>query len=108
LKDVPKLIFNHFNEEVRPNLRDSPFIRLPVDTVSDQRILVFKYLKEDLLTLVRKKIPTDATKRILKDSLKGLAEMHDQDIIHLGNATFHDRTLPKLTGVRHKGRQHHG
>jgi serine/threonine protein kinase len=84
LKDVPEVMFNHFNEEIRPNLRDSPFLRLPMDSISDQRILVFKYLEEDLLSLVRKRIPMHLTKRILKDSLKGLVEMHEQDIVHLG------------------------
>lgn len=83
LKDIPELIFDHFNEEIRPNLRDSPFIRLPVDTIPDERIFVFRYLKEDLLSLVRKQISMHVTKKILKDSLRGLNELHSQDIIHL-------------------------
>ncbi|KAF1921810.1 kinase domain-containing protein [Ampelomyces quisqualis] len=83
LKDIPELIFHHFNKEVRPNLRDSPFIRLPVDTIPEERIFVLRYLKEDLLSLVRREISMQTTKRILKDSLRGLVELHSQDIIHL-------------------------
>ncbi|KAF1842332.1 kinase-like protein [Cucurbitaria berberidis CBS 394.84] len=67
LKDIPELIFDHFNEEIRPNLRDSPFIRLPVDTIPNKHIFISMHV----------------TKKILKDSLRGLVELHSQDIIHL-------------------------
>jgi hypothetical protein len=95
LKDIPELIFDHVNEEVRPDLRDSHFIRLPVDTIPDKRVFIFRYLKEDLLSLVRKQIPMPITRRILKDSLSGLNEMHSQDIIHLGNGALFRMTMPK-------------
>jgi hypothetical protein len=77
-------MFDHFNEEIRPNLRDSPFLRLPVDTITGHRVFVFRYLTEDLLSLVRKQISMPLTKKILKDSLRGLVNIHSQDIIHLG------------------------
>jgi hypothetical protein len=108
LKDIPELIFDHFNEEIRPNLGNSPFIRLPADTIPSERIFVFEYLKEDLLSLVRKHISMHATKKILKDILRGLVEMHNQDIIHLGEHPLSTITMPKLTNTRHQGRQHHG
>ena len=93
LKDIPELIFNHFNEEIRPNLRDCPFIRLPVDTISGERIFVFRYLKEDLLSVVKRDISMQSAKRILKDSLRGLVELHDQDVVHLGNEAFQQTTM---------------
>lgn len=80
LKDIPELIFDYFSEEVRPNLRDSPFIRLPVDTIPGQRIFVFEYLKENLLSLVKRGMSKQTAKNIPKDSLRGLVELHSQDI----------------------------
>jgi hypothetical protein len=45
------------------------------------------------MSLVRKQIPMYATKIILKDSLRGLTEMHSQDVIHLGDEALpHDNT----------------
>ncbi|KAG4439251.1 hypothetical protein IFR05_005289 [Cadophora sp. M221] len=83
LKDVPEAIFSNFNEQMQPKLRKSPYIRLPWDTIPGQRIFVYKYLADDFLSLVRKQIPKQATKQILRDSLRGIAELHDQQIVHL-------------------------
>ena len=84
LKDIPKDIFSNFNEGIRPRLRENRYIRLPSDTIPNQRIYVYKYLTDDFLNLVRKKIPVQARKQILKASLRGIAELHDRDIVHLG------------------------
>ncbi|KAH9864673.1 hypothetical protein J1614_010608 [Plenodomus biglobosus] len=83
LKDIPVNIFSAFNEDIRPRLPKSPRIRVPLDDIPDQRIFVYQYLKEDFLDLVRKPIPMYARKQILKAALQGIAEMHDQDIVHL-------------------------
>ncbi|KAF1808533.1 kinase domain-containing protein [Eremomyces bilateralis CBS 781.70] len=83
LKDIPKDIFSGFNENIRPRLRENPYIRLPSDTILDQRIFVYRYLTDDFLSLVRKQIPMQARKQILKASLRGIAELHDRDIVHL-------------------------
>jgi serine/threonine protein kinase len=86
LKDNPKGIHENFYERVKPNVRESPLIRLPVDEIPEQRIFVYNYLKEDLLSLVRKRIPLHTTRHILRESLRGIAELHDQDIVHLGTS----------------------
>lgn len=96
LKDIPELIFEHFNDEVRPNLRDSPFIRLPVDVIPDKRIFVFEFLEEDLFSLIKKQVPPHITRKILKDSLQGMAESHSQDIVHLGN-----QNISTVHGIRY-------
>ncbi|KAL2369381.1 hypothetical protein RJ035_003549 [Blastomyces gilchristii] len=83
LKDIPKTIFSNFNEDIRPRLRESPFLRLPHDTIPDQRIFVYKYMDDDFLSLVRKQISMQARKQILKASLQGIAELHSHDIVHL-------------------------
>jgi len=105
---MPELVFDHFNEEIRPNLRDSPFIRLPVDTIPEERIFVFSWLKEDLLSLVRREISMQTKKHILKDSLRGLVELHSQDIVHLGNEAFYKTKYFDLTRSRYQGGQHYG
>ncbi|KFY90857.1 hypothetical protein V500_04927 [Pseudogymnoascus sp. VKM F-4518 (FW-2643)] len=83
LKDISEDILSNFNEKIRPQLRESPFIRLPWDTIPNQRIFVYKYLTDDILSLIREQISIRARKRILRDSLRGIAELHDQEVVHL-------------------------
>jgi hypothetical protein len=56
-----------------------------VDTIPDQRIFVYKYLNNDFLSLARNRIPVRARREILRSTLQGIAEIHDRDIVHLGN-----------------------
>ncbi|PGH16902.1 serine/threonine protein kinase [Polytolypa hystricis UAMH7299] len=83
LKDILKAIFSSFNEDIRPRLRESPFLQLPHDTIPDQRIFVYRYMNNDFLSLVRKQLSMQARKQILKASLRGIAELHNHDIVHL-------------------------
>lgn len=85
MKDIPKDIFSGFNEKIWPQLRESPYIRLPWDTIPGQRIFVYKYLTDDFLDLVKKQIPMQSRKQILKATLEGIAELHDRDVVHLGD-----------------------
>jgi hypothetical protein len=41
-------------------------------------------MSDDLLTPMRNGISIKARKQILKASLKGIAELHSHDIVHLG------------------------
>jgi tRNA A-37 threonylcarbamoyl transferase component Bud32 len=63
-------------------------MRLPLDTIPDQRIFVYEYLNDDFLSLVQNQIPVRARKEILKATLQGIADMHDRDIVHLGIPTI--------------------
>ncbi|RAK96387.1 putative calcium/calmodulin dependent protein kinase [Aspergillus ibericus CBS 121593] len=83
LKDIPKDIFDNFHERIQPQLQKSPYIRLPCDIIPGERILVYRYLNEDFLDLVKKGIALRARKQILKASLRGIAELHDRDVVHL-------------------------
>lgn len=47
-------------------------------------MFVFDYFADHLLHLGQKDLPLETTKKILKDCLRGIAEMHDQDIVHTG------------------------
>ncbi|KAJ9375779.1 hypothetical protein DTO063F5_9176 [Paecilomyces variotii] len=57
-------------------------VRLAQDTVPEKSIFVFEYFADHLLHLAREDLPLEVKKRILKDTLRGIAELHDQDIVH--------------------------
>lgn len=54
------------------------------DTIPEQSMFVYKYFTDELLSLTQKDLPIGLTKRILKDTLRGLAVLHDQNIVHTG------------------------
>ena len=66
---------------------DSPYIRLLHDTVPGNSMFVYRYFTGHLLSLARKKLPIALVKRILKDALRGLAALHDQNIVHNGKSS---------------------
>ena len=65
-------------------LRDCHYLRLPYDKVPEQSLFIYEYCTGHLLSLAQKWLPIALTKRILKDALRGLAALHDHDIIHNG------------------------
>lgn len=65
-------------------LSSCPYLRLLQDTIPEQSMFVYKYFTDDLLSLARKGLPITLAKRILKDTLRGLAVLHDQNIVHTG------------------------
>lgn len=81
---MPLSISEHFSRDIHPRLPRSPRIRLPLDTIPDRHTLVYKYLSDDLLSLVKQQVSERALKQILKASLQGIAELHDCDMVHLG------------------------
>ncbi|KAL1960340.1 hypothetical protein VTO42DRAFT_8300 [Malbranchea cinnamomea] len=81
LKFVSKETFDYFQDIYR-SLSGCPYVRALHDTVPDQLVFVFKFAREDLLRLARKDLPIEATKKILKDTLRGLAALHDQHVVH--------------------------
>ncbi|TPX24389.1 hypothetical protein DIZ76_013735 [Coccidioides immitis] len=52
------------------------------DTIPKKSMFVFEYFADHLLHLAQKDLPLEVTKRILRDALRGIAELHDQDIVH--------------------------
>ena len=53
-------------------------------------MFVYRYLTTDFLNLpVKKELPLDITKRVLRDALQGLAALHDNNIMHNGIPSCH-------------------
>jgi serine/threonine protein kinase len=65
-------------------LRGCPYLRLSHDIVPKPSMFVYKYFSDHLLSLVQEDLSIALTKRILKDTLRGLAALHDQNIVHAG------------------------
>lgn len=78
-------MYSSFNEDIRPRLREHENLRLPSDTIPGKCIFVYKYLTDDFLSLVKQQMPMADRKHVLKACLQGIAELHDRDIVHLGN-----------------------
>lgn len=75
-------------------------LRLPIDTIPGHRIFVYRYLSDTFLHLVRKGISIPVRQRILRDTLQAIADLHEKDVVHLGEGIkFFDLDL-KLTLTR--------
>ncbi|GIK05575.1 hypothetical protein Aspvir_009688 [Aspergillus viridinutans] len=70
----------NINDTLRRN--GASHVRLAQDTILKKSMFVFEYFADHLLRLAQKDLPLKVTKRILKDALYGIAELHDQDIVH--------------------------
>ncbi|EZF39065.1 serine/threonine protein kinase [Trichophyton rubrum D6] len=64
-------------------LASCPGLRVAKDTVPEHLLFTYDFLTEDLLGLARKDgFSYTARKRILRDSLTGLAALHERGILH--------------------------
>jgi serine/threonine protein kinase len=70
-------------------LCNNQYLRLVEDAVLERSLFVYKYFADHLLRFARKELPISLTKRILKDTLRGLAALHDQNIVHKGKLGRH-------------------
>lgn len=84
LKDIFHTEFEYqFN--MQTPLRDRPNLRVVIDTIPEHLLFVYNYCTDHLLKLAEKENLPDATKkRILRDALVGLADLHEQNILHGG------------------------
>jgi hypothetical protein len=91
-------------------LNNSQFLRLSEDVVPEQSIFVYRYLADHLLSFVRKELSVPVTKRILKDTLRGLAALHEQNIVHTGKPRNHPQSVGssrrRLMRFRHQTQQY--
>jgi serine/threonine protein kinase len=78
---VPRNDFKYF-EDMFSDLRRSPYIRVADDAIPDQSMFAYKYFKDHLLSFTQRDIPLPLMKRILRDSLRGIAALHEKGIVH--------------------------
>jgi serine/threonine protein kinase len=78
---VSKNDFNYF-QAMFNDLQSSPYIRVAEDVIPDQTMFAYKYLKDHLLSFAQKDVPLPLIKRILRDSLRGIAALHGKGIVH--------------------------
>lgn len=64
------------------HLRRSPYVRVADDTIPDRSMFAYKYVKDHLLSFAQKDVSVSLRKRILRDSLRGIAALHEKGIVH--------------------------
>lgn len=65
------------------DLRASPYVRVSDDAFPEHSMFSYRFLRENLLTFFHRDVPLPITQRILRDALRGIAALHDKDIVHL-------------------------
>ena len=85
VKDINPSNFDYLLDIYR-GLSGCPYLRLVHDTVPSQSTFIFKYCTGTLLDLGHRDLTIALTKRILNDTLRGLAALHDRDVVHNGNS----------------------
>lgn len=85
LEDIPHSELAYISD-LYCRLRGCPHIRISEDTIYQQPIMVYRYFSDHLLDLVQENLPIHLVKQILKATLRGIAALHERDIIHTGNA----------------------
>ncbi|KAF2790762.1 calcium/calmodulin dependent protein kinase-like protein [Melanomma pulvis-pyrius CBS 109.77] len=84
LKPVSRSIFEHL-QELRNEFGSDSRLRIHIDQVETESVVIYEYFKTDLLSLVENypALPLIARKTILKEVGLALAEMHAKNWIHL-------------------------
>jgi serine/threonine protein kinase len=83
LKEIIPGDFDHITQ-LQKHVEHSPYVRTAVDSIPERHIFVFPYLEQDLYHIKTTALDPTARESIIKDALTGLADLHDQHIIHRG------------------------
>lgn len=85
IKDIYSTEFE-YQWGLQAPLAGCPNLRVAKDTVPEHLLFIYDFLTEDLFGLARRdSLSCTARKRILRDSLTGLAALHERGILHGGN-----------------------
>lgn len=85
LKAVPRISYDNY-QEIYKRLGSCRYLRVSCDSIPDHSMFAYKYLSDHLLHFTLENPELPIIKRILKDTLRGIAAMHDQDIVHSGKS----------------------
>jgi hypothetical protein len=94
LKDVPRDFKKY--EVMYKHLAGSKYIRTLDDTIPERSMFVFRFYPTHLLHLIQLRPDDATTKRILRDVLRGIAELHAKRFLHTGKQS---PKFPKGQGV---------
>ncbi|KAI1752906.1 kinase-like domain-containing protein [Xylaria castorea] len=81
LKDIIPGDFDYIIS-LQKHVEQSPHIRTAVDSIPDRHMFVFPYLEKGLLHVDTVALSSVAKKAIIRNALTGLADLHDEHIIH--------------------------
>lgn len=81
LKGVPPKEFEYF-KAMFEDLRSSPCVRVPEDTIPEHSMFAYRYLRDDLLSFFQRELPLSTTKQVLRDVLRGIDALHSRGIVH--------------------------
>ncbi|KAI4859674.1 kinase-like protein [Hypoxylon rubiginosum] len=71
-----------YQMQLQKLVSSSPNVRTVVDTNHEFEIFIYPFLIGDLLRFSQRKLATEARKDILCSTLRGLADLHERDILH--------------------------
>lgn len=78
-------------QDINNKLRSgTSYLRLSEDIIPGESTFVFRWCTGHLLRLSKKDLPIEVIKKILRNALRGLAELHDHDIVHTGKPHLRD------------------
>lgn len=81
LKSVSQPDFKYF-QHMFGDLQRSPYVRVADDAFPDHSMFAYKYFRDHLLSFAQTDVPLPLIKRILRDSLRGIAALHQKGIVH--------------------------
>ncbi|MCJ1403429.1 hypothetical protein MMC11_006652 [Xylographa trunciseda] len=81
LKHVPDSHFSYMRDMYRM-LCDKKYLRIAEDAVPERSIFAYRYLDDHFLSFAQEEISLSISKRILKDTLRGLIALHEKNIVH--------------------------
>lgn len=87
IKNVPPPQFTYIQDIYR-KISSSRYLRVARDAVPERSMFVYDYASGQLLNFAQKDLSLLNKKRILRDVLRGLADLHEQGIVHTGKASF--------------------
>lgn len=86
--------------DLQAPLRGCPNLRVVIDTVPEHLLFVYNYCTTHLLKLAEKDNLSDASrKRILRDTLAGIADLHERNILHGGELNSAVGTIRPLSAL---------
>ncbi|KAI1120361.1 kinase-like protein [Nemania abortiva] len=81
LKDIIPGDLDHIIS-LQKHVEHSPNVRTVVDSIPERHMLVFPYLEKGLLHVDTAALSSVAKKAIIRDALTGVADLHNEHIIH--------------------------